>query len=421
MCAFSQLLLLLLISINVIVYCEDSLLFAEDTLKKYHGNIIFSSVIFRHGDRAPQTLYSKDPYLNESYWQIHWPQGKGQLSKIGKLQEYNLGKWFRKRYDSLIPQGYKYDLLKVESSDLDRTIMSAECFLAGFFPPSSNETWADDGLKWQPVPIRAIPVDLDNIIGFRANCERYNLEKEQFNKSPEALDFYLKHRKIFNYIAANSGQKMSSDNVFYSIENAFHLYDVLFVEKSYNLTLPEWTNSIYPEPLTRFASLNLLLHTSVLGANAKDCTLIRKLVEEMEMKIHRKSNSLFHFYSGHDTTIAGLLTALEMYNDIFILPSYSASLIFELRQKHKNYVVTILYRNSTNMPPQFLHLRGCDHVCTLDKFKALTQHLIPGNWDDECDASLMKKEDEQNNNIIFQQIINSLGLNTKSETGKIKD
>lgn len=82
---------------------------------------------------------------------------------MGKLQAYNLGKWFRKRYDSFVKEGYRYDLLTVHSSDVDRTIMSAECFLAGFFPSSDNEMWTDDGLKWQPVPIRAIPTQLDAV------------------------------------------------------------------------------------------------------------------------------------------------------------------------------------------------------------------------------------------------------------------
>ncbi|XP_065201877.1 lysosomal acid phosphatase-like isoform X2 [Planococcus citri] len=260
MSAFILSLLLLLISMNlIIVYCEDSLLFAEDTLRDSHGEIIFSSVIFRHGERSPITMYPKDPYRDESYRQEYWPQGRGQLSKIGKLQEYNLGKWFRKRYDSLISDGYKYDLLKVESSNLDRTIMSAECFMAGFFPPSSSEMWTDDGLRWQPIPIRAIPSELDDMIDFKVDCKRFELEKDLFNESPEAQDFYLKHQKLFNYVAANTGLNMSSNNVLRAIDNIFYLHDALFIEQSKNLSLPAWTESIYPEPSKRFASLSLLL------------------------------------------------------------------------------------------------------------------------------------------------------------------
>ncbi|XP_065205541.1 uncharacterized protein LOC135835282 [Planococcus citri] len=412
--AFIQYLILLLISINTIVHCREPFLFTEDILEKSHGKIIFSSVIFRHGDRSPTKLYPNDPYSNEKYWQMCWPQGDAQLSKIGKLQEYNLGKWFRKRYNSLIPNGYRYDLLIAESSNLDRTIMSAECFLAGFLPPSSSETWADDGLKWQPVSVRAIPLELDNIFRFGIKCERYNLEEDQFNKSPHALDFYLTHQKLLNYIAAKSGYNMSSDNVLKIIHDASELHQALFIEQSCNLTLPEWTDSIYPEPLIRFASLGFLVQAySLQMRRIRVGPLLGKLIQEMEMKIQGKLNATFHFYSAHDTTIAVLLTALEMYQDIFILPPYSSSVIIELRQHNGNNIVTILYRNSTTAPPQLLYLRGCDHVCTLDKFKTLTQHIIPENWHDECDASLVKEKNERNN-IIFQEIINSLGLNVET-------
>jgi len=42
--------------------------------------------------------------------------------------------------------------------------MSAELFLAGMFPPSAeNELWADDGLKWQPVPVHTNLKQLNNV------------------------------------------------------------------------------------------------------------------------------------------------------------------------------------------------------------------------------------------------------------------
>lgn len=88
---------------------------------------------------------------------------KSLCFQIGKQQEYQLGIWFRKRYNSLITNGYRYDLLKVNSSDMDRTIMSAECFLAGFFPPNGDEVWSENGLKWQPIPIHTIPAELDTV------------------------------------------------------------------------------------------------------------------------------------------------------------------------------------------------------------------------------------------------------------------
>lgn len=84
--------------------------------------------------------------------------------QIGKEHEYELGKWFRNRYESLLKyQPYRYDLLVMNSSHTDRTLMSGELFLAGMFPPSDEELWSDDHLRWQPIPVHTIPTSCDNV------------------------------------------------------------------------------------------------------------------------------------------------------------------------------------------------------------------------------------------------------------------
>lgn len=50
----------------------------------------------------------------------------------------------------------------VRSSDADRCHMSGGTFLAGLFPPKEEEVWNSD-LLWQPVPIRSLPRNEDNV------------------------------------------------------------------------------------------------------------------------------------------------------------------------------------------------------------------------------------------------------------------
>ena len=64
----------------------------------------------------------------------------------------------------MLQKPYKYDFLLVNSSDADRTLMSAELFLAGLFPPSKNETWNNDDLHWQPIPVHTQPKATDDVI-----------------------------------------------------------------------------------------------------------------------------------------------------------------------------------------------------------------------------------------------------------------
>lgn len=71
-----------------------------------------------------------------------------------------MGKWFRKRYfDVGLKEGYHYDKLLMNSSLHDRAMMSAEVFLAGLLPPNAEEMWADDNLRWQPIPVHVNPQD----------------------------------------------------------------------------------------------------------------------------------------------------------------------------------------------------------------------------------------------------------------------
>ncbi|KAJ8957112.1 hypothetical protein NQ318_007327 [Aromia moschata] len=88
-------------------------------------------VLYRHGDRSPISSYPTDPYIDSSYW----PEGYGQLLNKGKERQYQLGEWFRKRYSTFLPNEYSPKDIRVVSTDVDRTLMSAAANLAGLYPP----------------------------------------------------------------------------------------------------------------------------------------------------------------------------------------------------------------------------------------------------------------------------------------------
>lgn len=77
---------------------------------------------------------------------------------------YELGRWARARYARILESmPYDADVLHTLSSGLARCIMSAELFLAGFYPPKTeNEQWHDN-LLWQPIPVYSDPRELDKV------------------------------------------------------------------------------------------------------------------------------------------------------------------------------------------------------------------------------------------------------------------
>ncbi|KAK7580583.1 hypothetical protein V9T40_001212 [Parthenolecanium corni] len=140
---------------------------------------------------------------------------------------------------------------------------------------------------------------------------------------------------------------------------------------------------------------------------------------------------IFHFYSGHDETVALIMNVLGNYNGIS--PLYGSALILELRNKGKdNYIVIfrhgdrapvstypndphksylwpdglgqllkVRYKNSSNSSPKLLDIPKCGEPCTLEKFINMTRPLMVQNWKLECQLKNRKNETSYENIANF--------------------
>lgn len=82
----------------------------------------------------------------------------------GALQAYILGTKLRLRYKNLLPSNgfYSTNEMYVLSSAAERCLMTAQSFLAGFLPPTSDLYKLP--IQWQPVAVNSIPRDRDRVI-----------------------------------------------------------------------------------------------------------------------------------------------------------------------------------------------------------------------------------------------------------------
>jgi len=50
----------------------------------------------------------------------------------------------------------------IQSTDYDRTIMSAQSYLSGLFPPTGSQIWNPE-LLWQPIPVHILQKSTDRV------------------------------------------------------------------------------------------------------------------------------------------------------------------------------------------------------------------------------------------------------------------
>lgn len=82
--------------------------------------------------------------------------------QAGKMQQFEQGRFLRDRYREFLTEPFSTERVHVQSTDVDRTIMSAQLTLAGLFPPQGSEVWNRE-LSWQPVPVHYQPLSQDSV------------------------------------------------------------------------------------------------------------------------------------------------------------------------------------------------------------------------------------------------------------------
>lgn len=345
------------------------------------GTVIFANLLFRHGDRTPVDPYPNDPYRNESLWPVPF----GQLTNLGRHQHLLLGRWLRKRYRKLLSETYTYYDIFVRSTDVDRTLMSAESNLAGLYPPEGNQIW--DALKWMPIPVHTIPEKEDHILSMKKYCPRYQYELEKLMQSDEMKKIDRENAELYAYLTQHTGRKIST------LEDVNKVYNALFIEEIYNKTLPEWTKAVYPDKMRPVAekSFETDCYNKILK-RLKTGSLLGEMVNHLLLKSKHalKPDRKLWIYSAHDETVANFLMTLGLFDRH--CPPYTALVLLELRLNSNNqHVITISYKNSS-AEPTLLTFPGCIPACPLKQFVKLTKDLIPENWEEECLIRVLHSE-----------------------------
>lgn len=296
----------------------------------------------------------------------------------GKQRHYELGQWFRNRYNGFLPETYSEDDIYVRSTNVDRTLMSGQANLAGLYPPNENQMW-EDGLSWQPIPVHTMPEDEDDIVAMHKSCPKYDKLKQDLLNSDYVNNLLKANQDLLDLVTEKGGQDCKT------LVDVEYFHDTLKIEKEYyNMKLPDWTNSIYPsrtEPLA-VISFTTGAFTEQM-ARLKTGPFFNHLLTHFRNVIAKnESAQKFLMFPAHDTTVTNLLMAMQSFD--YKLAPYAATLIFEVRRADNVEYVNVIYKKDGELIN--LKVRGCQWNCPFEDFvKALEPVTVPPEqWKEEC-------------------------------------
>lgn len=117
----------------------------------------------------------------------------------------------------------------------------------------------------------------------------------------------------------------------------------MWFQDDLNLTLPEWTNEIYPEPLYSLASkVYGYLNTNPDVRRINSGYLLAKILKDTVSKIQnilKPAERKMFLYSGHETTLGFMLDTLGVFKPH--IPPYGSAILFEVHRKNDQHFIKV--------------------------------------------------------------------------------
>jgi lysosomal acid phosphatase len=318
--------------------------FAQDKM-------IFAVDVIRHGDRTPAQKIPKSPYP--------WQQGLGELTALGMQQEYQLGQQFRKKYVDeyhLLPEHFAAQTVFVRSTDMNRTLMSAESVLLGLYPLNtgpkiSTQTALPEG--YQPIPIHTVAKQRETLLIPDEDKEKYDalLKKYIFSQeSWQAKNSSLK--KKFRIWSQVTGMKISS------LDELNLLSDNLFIRQLHNIPYPAGISVAEAEEMISVGRWSMVAKFKSREMDrVTSHELLQKIMTYMQQASQQKTPLKYVLFSAHDSTIMSLMGALGV--PLADIPHYAADLNFALFQNAANqFYIRVTYNGEPVRIPD-CHSENC--------------------------------------------------------------
>ncbi|KAM9978392.1 hypothetical protein ACTFIY_012156 [Dictyostelium cf. discoideum] len=383
----------------------------------------FIQIVTRHGRRTPESnrtpltmwMCNSMDHLISNKDSPRPNCNPGQLTVLGIVDQINVGKIYRKLFiDHLgfLDSQYNKDQIFIRSTNTTRTISSARSLMHGLYGGSFTD---EQEKSPHHSSFLVKPDNEENMyprnskkLVFLKNLIKQHPKVIRENQLSELEKFTEKINKIFeNSKPEESSFRARGFRSYAGLVNSFDCF------RNNGLPIPKGLTKdiiqrMYEESAKEFKSARYFPEMSILG--------IGRFVDDLNKELKLKARNdptvkdlKLSLYSGHDTTLAALLVAYDMYEDK-IHPVTSSTLEFLLMQD-KDYkepevakitksiekelinhqYVKVIYNNKP------IHIGPCkdkevDGMCPLSEFLKISQSIIPTNYDEQSKLTQVDKK-----------------------------
>jgi len=310
----------------------------------------------------------------------------GQLTAVGLLQHYELGRQFRSRYvDQLgfLSKELNLEEMFIRSADVERCVQSAQSQLLGMYPPQHG-----------PNPIRVVPIHtieqaLDDVetsgrcprlvqlCNELQNTTEWNQYLNQFNPLQQSLIKAWNLTSTPQYIP-------EWDDVFDMIES--RKYDGQPFPPGINASIADQIVSIASGELARLWNSTERVQLGIGQFMFEIYTRFSEFISRRENKSFEPNfgkfpkfanffpknaaNVKYILYSAHDITCSLVLAGLGVFDGRW--PKYASHIQMELYSDQGQWKVGVLYNDKE------MFLPGCSNqwLCDWGKFESTVQKVL---------------------------------------------
>lgn len=303
----------------------------------------------------------------------------GQLTNYGYKQHLANAVNFKQSYASLLPAKFDKDQITIRSTDVPRTLQSAQALLRGLYP------WVDRLNSSEIIDFTTVDAAREYLYPNTGNCPKLGAYEAQSKTTDEYKRWVDDHlmptmTQVSTYYGLPMNQMPSPINVFDCLSAHFchnypvpgnlppslHAQVVQMLEWQYRYTYN------YPD-YTSYGRLAMGQFYTELYNN---------FISALQSP---QTTPKFRFFSAHDTSVMPFLAAIGAWDGIWA--PYASIVQMELwTSATSTPLIRFIYNR------QVLTLPGCSgQFCTFDQFTSLVQPLLIKDHAAECQTTSTRK------------------------------